>query len=78
MTNAEKTRKLLGTINRAGANMILDNIANHYGITRLDAFEEVTDEDAESLMDYMTGNERDTAALLMKTLVEEACDDVKA
>lgn len=35
-------------------NEILDGIARHYGITRKEAFDEVTDVDAENIMDYIT------------------------
>lgn len=41
--------------------MILDNIANHYGITRKEAMDEVLDEDAENIMDYITGDIRAAA-----------------
>ena len=39
-------------------NIILENIANHYGISPADAEEEITDEEAENIMDYITGTER--------------------
>jgi DNA-binding XRE family transcriptional regulator len=37
---------------------ILNNIANHYGITAEEAFAEVTDSEAEHLLDYVTGPAR--------------------
>jgi len=45
---------------------ILANIANHYGITSAEAEAEVTDPEAESLLDYITGPERLATSLLMK------------
>ena len=66
MTAAEKTIKFLNAIDRKTFNAIMDNIAKHYGIGRWDAFDEVTDPEAESLLDYVTGPERAATSLLMK------------
>ena len=38
--------------------IILTNIANHYGITPDEAKDEVLDEEAENIMDYITGSTR--------------------
>jgi len=45
---------------------ILKNVASHYGITEEEAFDEVTHYDAESLLDYLTGNVRIAASALMQ------------
>jgi DNA-binding transcriptional ArsR family regulator len=45
---------------------ILAAIAKHYGISKSEALEEVTDEEAESLLDYLTGSIRTATSLLMK------------
>lgn len=66
MTNAEITRKFFGLTDRRTINKILDNIAAHYGITRMEAMNEVLDDEAESLLDYVTGAERAATSLLMK------------
>lgn len=66
MTAAEITRKFFNLTDRATANKILDNIANHYGITRMDAMNEVLDHEAESLLDYVTGAERAATSVLMQ------------
>lgn len=66
MTNAEITRKFFGLTDRRTTNKILDNIAAHYGITRMEAMNEVLDDEAESLLDYVTGSERAATSLLMK------------
>lgn len=66
MTNAAKTRKFFNLTTRATVNMILDNIAGHYGITRAAALAEVLHDEAESLLDYVTGPERDATHVLMK------------
>lgn len=45
---------------------ILAAIAKHYGISESEALEEVTDEEAEHLLDYLTGSIRTATSLLMK------------
>ncbi len=45
---------------------ILAAIAKHYGISESEALEEVTDEEAENLLDYLTGSIRTATSLLMK------------
>jgi hypothetical protein len=60
------TEKLFSVIPQKTKNEILDNIANHYGITREEAFEEVTDTDAEHLLDYVTGATRSATSVLMQ------------
>jgi hypothetical protein len=56
----------LETISKTAKNLILDNIANHYGISRDEAFEEVVDDEAEHLLEYITGVERNATLILMK------------
>jgi hypothetical protein len=36
-------------------NVILTNIANHYGITNDEAYDEVTHDEAEHIFEYVTG-----------------------
>ena len=45
---------------------ILANIAKHYGITAEQAYAEVTDADAEHLLDYTTGSTRAATSALMQ------------
>jgi len=61
-----KTTMFLETISKTAKNLILDNIANHYGISRDEAFEEVVDDEAEHLLEYVTGVERNATLILMK------------
>ena len=44
-------------------NAIIENIASHYKITLNEAIDEVIDDEAESIMDYITGNVRTVASL---------------
>ena len=46
--------------------MILENIAKNYGISAQDALAEVTDSEAENLLDYMTEPARSAASVLMQ------------
>jgi hypothetical protein len=66
MTNAQITSRFLAATDAKTKAAILANIANHYGITSAEAFAEVTDEDAEHLLDYVTGPERAATSLIMK------------
>jgi hypothetical protein len=46
--------------------LILGNIAAHYGISNDAALEEVSHDDAEHLLDYVTGPERVAASLIWR------------
>jgi hypothetical protein len=60
------TAKFLAVIDAATKAAILANIAKHYGITSDQAFAEVTDADAEHLLDYVTGSTRAATSALMQ------------
>jgi len=66
MTNAQTNKAFLNATDAKTRAMILANIANNYGITSADAFEEVTDDEAEHLLDYVTGAERAATSVLMQ------------
>jgi uncharacterized phage-associated protein len=66
MTNGQTTKAFFASTTRQTVNMILDNIAKHYGILRAQALDEVTDADAEHLLDYVTGPERAAAHVIMQ------------
>jgi hypothetical protein len=65
MNNSKNTVEFLNRISSKTRAMILKNIADHYGITPQQAFDEVTDEEAEHLLDYVTGPPRDAVSLFM-------------
>jgi hypothetical protein len=56
----------LVAIDAATRKTILGNIASHYGIEEWEAFEEVSADGAEHLLDYMTGTERTATKALMQ------------
>lgn len=60
------TQAFLAAIDTKAKNEILDSIAKHYGISRQAAFEEVTDPEAENLLDYMVEPFRAGASVLMQ------------
>ena len=66
MTYSTLTIAFLNSTDSRVKNEILTNIANHYGITTEEAYEEVTDEEAESLLDYLTGNIRSAVSVLLQ------------
>ena len=66
MTNATITAAFLNSTDSKTKNEILTNIANHYGITIVEAYEEVTNDEAESLLDYVTGSIRSAVSVLFQ------------
>lgn len=65
MTNAQITAAFFAATDTKTKNAILDNIAAHYGIGRDEAFDEITDDEADHLLDYVTGPQRAATSLLM-------------
>lgn len=66
MKNNEITKSFFLLTDIKTKNSVLGSIAAHYGITREDAEAEVTDSEAESLLDYLTGSIRTATSLLMQ------------
>lgn len=66
MTNSAKTYLFLRNASAQIRDSVLNAIANHYGITKSEAFDEVTGEGAEYLADYLTGNLRFTVHTMMR------------
>ena len=60
------TAIFLSIIDSKTKKAILENVANHYGISESEALAEITDEEAEHLLDYLTGSIRAATSLLMK------------
>lgn len=66
MSNGQKTMAFFSSIDFKTQGAILAAIATHYGISSVEAFEEVTDNEAEHLLDYLTNEVRTATRLLMK------------
>ena len=66
MSNASTTVRFLQVVDCNTKAAILASIGKHYGITPADAFAEVTDHEAEHLLDYMTEPQRGATHLLMR------------
>jgi len=61
-----ETQVFLLSLSNELCNEILDNVAENYGITKEEAYQEITDPDAENLMDYITGEKRAAIHLVYK------------
>jgi hypothetical protein len=65
-TNRTATLAFFAATDAKTKTEILASIATQYGISEAEALEEVTNEEAESLLDYLTGIIRTATSLLMK------------
>ncbi len=65
MKNCQQTINFFHNIHPEMKNSILLSIAAHYGIDIEAAEGEVTEPGAENLLDYLTGDVRDMAAVLL-------------
>ena len=65
MTNATINSRFLAPTDTKTRSQILGAIAKHYGITADQAFNEVINEDAEHLLDYLTEPVRSAARVVM-------------
>ena len=66
MTNGTNNQRFLSVITAEAKAMILGAIAEHYGITSQEAYDEVIDSEAEHLLDYMVEPNRGAAMVLMQ------------
>lgn len=66
MTNAHTTTAFLAVLDANARADIVACIAAHYGISNEEVYSEITGEDAEHLLDYMTGRERAATSVLMQ------------
>lgn len=66
MANHLITLKFLAAIDPKTRDEILGAAAKHYGITLAQALEEVSQEGAEQLLEYLTGPVREATGLLMR------------
>lgn len=65
MDTGTKTKKFLDATDAKTRNDVLANVAENYGISKESAFSEITDPEAEHLLDYVTGPVRTATSLLM-------------
>lgn len=66
MTNSQINFAFFAAISEPTKNEILNKISKHYGISEGEAFDEVTGEEAERLLDYVTGLTRSAVSALMQ------------
>ena len=66
ITNSQINKAFLTVTDAKTKDAILTAISKHYGISKQDAFSEIIDDEAEHLLDYLTGSMRDAAHVLMR------------
>jgi len=66
MTNAQINQAFLAATDAKTKTEVLANVAAHYGISQAEALAEVTDCEAEHLLDYVTGPARAAVSVLMQ------------
>ena len=66
MTNAKKTMMFFAVTDTKTKGEVLANIARQYGISQEAALAEVTGDEAEHLLDYVTGPARGAVSVLMR------------
>lgn len=64
--NSAITQRFFTLIGPKTKNEIVSSVAEHYGISQDEALEELIDEDAESLLDYLVGSVRSATSVLMQ------------
>lgn len=65
-SNGEVNRAFLAATDATTRTKVLGEIAAHYGITEKEAFDEVVDQNAEHLLDYLRGATRSATSVLMQ------------
>jgi hypothetical protein len=63
-TQGKVNEAFVSTLDNRTFFKVISNIANHYGISQEEALEEVCDNEAENIMDYITGSIRQSVSLL--------------
>lgn len=66
MSNHAINKAFLSVADVKTSDAVLSAVANHYGITKAEALEEVTHDEAEHLLDYLTGSVRSATSVLMR------------
>ena len=66
MNNGQFTQAFLNSVSADTKNEILLNVGIHYGISTQEVYSELVDEEAESLLDYITGPIRPAISVLVQ------------
>lgn len=66
LSNGQRNAAFLSSVDAETKQSILENIAAHYGSSVEEALSEVCDQEAESLLDYVTGSTRLAVSVLMQ------------
>lgn len=71
-STARKNHQFLTSLEPETRKAIVDNIANHYRISAGEVLDEIYHEEAECILEYITGETRATAFLLMQEFTQLA------
>lgn len=66
VTNQEINKQFFSVTDAKTTDEVLSAVASHYRISKTEAFAEITDENAEHLLEYLTGTVRDAISVLMR------------
>jgi hypothetical protein len=66
MTNGQANKAFLESTDETTCYEIIKSIAKHYGASLVTILDEVISDEAEHLLDYMTGPERSATYILMQ------------
>ena len=64
--NSTRNKKILASLDIAASKLILQSISRSYGITLSEAYDEVTCNGAEALLDYLEHAERTATRVLIQ------------
>jgi len=65
MTDSERNKRFIDSVDTEVRDLILANIANHYSISMGDAYLEILQPDAEAVFEYMKGNQAHVVLQMM-------------
>ena len=69
MTNAQINKAFFENVQMPIKIIILSNISNNYGITNKEVKNEIFDNDAENILDYISGPNRTPISLLYQKFI---------
>lgn len=69
MTNSQINQAFLSSTTSEMKSIILNNISNHYAISTAEVLDELFDEEAENLMDYITGPNRSAISVVYQRFI---------
>lgn len=72
MTNSQINKAFVSSLTSQMKNVIISNIASHYGIDATEVESEIYDDEAENIMDYITGPTRSAISVIYQKFIYTA------